>query len=62
MSVSLELSSAARFRQGLASGLLISEKAPENSKLLEVLRYQGAIKMPQMGKLRDQRLQTSLHG
>src|SRR5579859_149233 len=52
----LDLSSAAGFRQGPASGLLISEKEPEQSKLLQVLSYQGGIKMPPMGKLSDQQI------
>ena len=53
---SLDLSSAAGFHQGPASGPLISEKEPEKSKLLEVLRYQGPIKMPPTGKLPDQQI------
>jgi cytochrome c553 len=52
----LDLSSAAAFRQGPASGPLLSEQEPEKSRLLEVLRYQGAIKMPPMGKLPDQQI------
>jgi len=52
----LDLSSAAGFRQGSPSGPLVSEKEPDQSKLLQVLRYQGAIKMPPMGKLPDQQI------
>jgi cytochrome c553 len=52
----LDLSSAAAFHQAPASGPLISENEPEQSKLLQVLKYQGAIKMPPMGKLPDQQI------
>src|SRR6266404_3557360 len=49
----LDLSTAAGLRQGAASGPVISKDNPEKSRLLEVLRYQGATKMPPMGKLPD---------
>ncbi len=49
----LDLSTAAGLRQGAASGPIISKEDPEKSRLLEVLRYQGATKMPPMGKLPD---------
>src|SRR6185312_12949871 len=52
----LDLSSAAAFAQGPASGPLISASEPENSKLLGVLRYRGPIKMPPMGQLPDQQI------
>src|SRR5579864_19619 len=49
----LDLTSAAGLRQGATSGPIISKDDPEKSRLLEVLRYQGATKMPPMGKLPD---------
>src|ERR1700682_5053386 len=52
----LELSSSAAFQQGAPSGPLVSKEEPESSKLVQVLRYQGAIKMPPMGKLPDQQI------
>ena len=52
----LDLSSAAAFQQGAPTGPLISKEEPESSKLVQVLRYQGAIKMPPMGKLPDQQI------
>ncbi len=52
----LDLSSATGFRQGSPSGPLVSKEEPERSKLLEVLRYQGAVKMPPTGKLPDQQI------
>src|SRR2546422_875892 len=52
----LDLSSATGFRQGSPSGPLVSKEQPEGSKLLEVLRYQGAVKMPPTGKLPDQQI------
>ena len=55
-SAGLDLSSAAAFRQGSPSGPLVSKEEPESSKLVQVLRYQGAIKMPPMGKLPDQQI------
>ena len=52
----LDLSTAAGFRQGAASGPLVSKDEPEASRLLQVLRYHGATKMPPMGKLPDQQI------
>src|SRR5690242_20629163 len=52
----LDLSSAAAFQQGSPSGPIISKDDPDSSKLVQVLRYQGAIKMPPMGKLPDQQI------
>jgi len=49
----LDLSTAAGLRQGATSGPVISKDDPEKSRLVEVLRYQGATKMPPMGKLPD---------
>jgi cytochrome c553 len=49
----LDLSSAAGLQQGATSGPIISKDDPEKSRLLDVLRYQGATKMPPMGKLPD---------
>jgi len=49
----LDLSTAAGFAQGATSGPLISKDQPEMSRLIQVLRYQGAVKMPPMGKLPD---------
>jgi hypothetical protein len=47
----LDLSSAAGFVRGGASGPLVSRDTPENSKLLEVIRYEDRLKMPPTGKL-----------
>src|ERR1700680_2480592 len=52
----LDISSAAAFRQGSPTGPMVSKEDPESSKLVQVLRYQGAIKMPPMGKLADQQI------
>ena len=49
----LDLSSAAGLRQGATSGPVISKDDLQKSRLLEVLSYQGATKMPPMGKLPD---------
>src|SRR5215813_1024498 len=49
----LDLSTAAGLQQGATSGPIISKDDPEKSRLLEVLRYQSATKMPPMGKLPD---------
>ena len=49
----LDLSSSAGLQQGATSGPVISKDDPQKSRLLEVLRYQGATKMPPMGKLPD---------
>jgi len=47
----LDLSSAAGFLHGGASGPLVSASDPQKSKLLEVIRYEDRLKMPPTGKL-----------
>jgi Protein of unknown function (DUF1549)/Protein of unknown function (DUF1553)/Planctomycete cytochrome C len=47
----LDLTSAAGFVQGGASGPIVSADQPEKSKLLEVIGYEGRLKMPPTGKL-----------
>src|SRR5258708_3981988 len=49
----LDLSTAAGLRSGATSGPSISKDDPEKSRLLEVLSYKGATKMPPMGRLPD---------
>ena len=52
----LDLSSAAGFVHGGASGPLVSTDDPEKSRLLEVIRYEERLKMPPTGKLSDQEI------
>ncbi len=49
----LDLSSAAGFQKGAGSGPLITGSDPDNSRLMRAIGYEGAIKMPPSGKLRD---------
>jgi cytochrome c553 len=52
----LDLSTAAGFAQGGASGPIVSAGQPEKSKLLEVIGYQERLKMPPTGKLSDEEI------
>lgn len=49
----LNLSTAPAFFKGSDNGPIILKGEPENSKLIEAVGYQGKIKMPPSGKLRD---------
>jgi cytochrome c5 len=49
----LDMSSAEGFRRGGASGPLVNLENPEASLLLKVISYDGSLKMPPMGKLKD---------
>jgi len=49
----LNLSTAETFLKGGASGPVVVKGEPENSRLINVVRYQGSIKMPPSGKLKD---------
>jgi Protein of unknown function (DUF1553)/Protein of unknown function (DUF1549)/Planctomycete cytochrome C len=49
----LDLSSKAGFLKGGDNGALVDKAKPATSKFLEVLRYDGDVKMPQNGKLPD---------
>jgi cytochrome c553 len=53
----LDMSSGAGFFAGGASGSLINVESPEQSLLLMALSYQGALKMPPMGKLKDDEIE-----
>ena len=52
----LNLSTAETFFRGGASGAVVVKGEPESSRLIDVVRYQGPIKMPPSGKLKDQEL------
>jgi cytochrome c553 len=52
----LDLSSAAGFLHGGASGPLVSRDQPEKSKLLEVISYEERLKMPPTGKLSNEEI------
>ncbi len=47
----LDMSSAAGFFAGAASGLLVDKAAPDKSMLLQVISYEGRPKMPPAGKM-----------
>ncbi len=49
----LDMSSAAAFFAGGASGSLINVESPDQSLLLKALAYDGSLKMPPTGKLKD---------
>ncbi len=50
----LDMSSAAAFMAGGGSGSLVNVESPDQSLLLHVTSYEGKLKMPPMGKLKDQ--------
>jgi Protein of unknown function (DUF1553)/Protein of unknown function (DUF1549)/Planctomycete cytochrome C len=52
----LNLSTAETFLKGGASGPVVVKGEPESSRLIDVVRYQGSIKMPPSGKLKDQEI------
>ncbi|HYE72557.1 MAG TPA: DUF1549 domain-containing protein, partial [Blastocatellia bacterium] len=52
----LDLSSAEGFQRGGASGPLINKDNPEASLLLRAVSYDGALKMPPMGKLKAEEI------
>jgi Protein of unknown function (DUF1553)/Protein of unknown function (DUF1549)/Planctomycete cytochrome C len=49
----LDLSTAAGFFKGGESGPVVVKGEPENSRLISAVNYQGQIKMPPTGKLKD---------
>src|SRR5262249_39374007 len=49
----LDLTTAEAFQRGGDGGTVISKEKPEESRLLKVIGYDGEIKMPPSGKLKD---------
>src|SRR5215475_5893723 len=49
----LDLTTAEAFQRGGASGPVINKEKPEESLLLKVVGYDGEMKMPPSGKLKD---------
>jgi len=49
----LNLSTAASFFKGGESGPVVVRGEPENSRLMNAVNYQGQVKMPPTGKLKD---------
>ena len=49
----LNLSTAADFFKGGESGPVVVKGEPENSRIISAVNYQGQIKMPPTGKLKD---------
>jgi hypothetical protein len=49
----LDLSSAEGFNRGGDSGPVVDREKPEESRLLKVIHYDGQMKMPPTGKLKD---------
>ncbi|MCG3160861.1 MAG: hypothetical protein JMDDDDMK_01937 [Acidobacteria bacterium] len=49
----LDLTTAEGFHRGGDSGLLVNKEKPEESRLLKVIAYDGEMKMPPTGKLKD---------
>jgi mono/diheme cytochrome c family protein len=49
----LDLTTAEAFQRGGDSGPVINKEKPEESRLLKVIGYDGEIKMPPAGKLKD---------
>ena len=54
----LDLTTAAGFVSGGQSGPLVSKENPAESRLLQVIGYEGRLKMPPMGKLTEEEIQT----
>ncbi|MDX2032779.1 MAG: PSD1 and planctomycete cytochrome C domain-containing protein [Blastocatellia bacterium] len=52
----LDLSSAEGFARGGESGALIDKEKPEESRLLKVVHYDGPMKMPPTGKLKEEEI------
>ncbi|MGH9766113.1 MAG: PSD1 and planctomycete cytochrome C domain-containing protein [Blastocatellia bacterium] len=49
----LDLTTAEAFQRGGDSGPVVNREKPEESRLLKVISYDGEMKMPPTGKLRD---------
>jgi cytochrome c553 len=54
----LDLSSAAGFAAGGGTGALIARDQPEASHLLKVIGYEDSLKMPPMGKLKPEDIES----
>src|SRR4051794_18023490 len=54
----LDLSTSPGFQQGGPSGSLVKKDDPKNSLLLQVISYEGRLKMPPTGRLKDEDLAT----
>ncbi len=54
----LDLSSAAGFVAGGAGGALLEAGHPENSRLSKVIGYEDSLKMPPMGKLKPDQIES----
>jgi len=52
----LNLSTAETLFKGGATGPVIVKGEPESSRLIDVVRYQGPVKMPPSGKLKDREI------
>src|SRR5215470_6697477 len=52
----LDLTTAEGFQRGGDTGPIINREKPEESRLLKVIGYDGEIKMPPSGKLKDQEI------
>lgn len=52
----LDMSTGDAFMAGGASGSLVNVETPDQSLLLRVLAYDGALKMPPTGKLKDEEI------
>ncbi len=52
----LNLSTAAAFYKGGESGPVVVKGEPESSRLIQAINYQGQIKMPPSGRLKDEEL------
>jgi cytochrome c553 len=54
----LRLDSKAGFTKGGQNGPLVKPGDPDKSRLIQVIRYDGDIKMPQKGKMSDEEIAT----
>ena len=54
----LDLSSAAGFMAGGAGGALVTAGHPETSRLAKVVGYEDSLKMPPMGKLKQEQIES----
>ncbi|MFN0088474.1 MAG: PSD1 and planctomycete cytochrome C domain-containing protein [Blastocatellia bacterium] len=52
----LDLTTAEGFARGGESGALVDKEKPEESRLLKVVHYDGPMKMPPTGKLKDEEI------
>ena len=55
-SAGLDLSTAAGFAKGADGGPVVDKADPEKSRLLDVISYHSATKMPPTGRLKDQQI------